>query len=414
MGNKKMFFIMVALFAMPCYRGVSAAVAETVAPLTAQAAVAQAVAANPRLAQRRAEAEARTAIPAQAGTLPDPTLTLEPGRAAMNQFKVGIVQPLPYPGKLDLQREIARHEAEAATLEAGETLLQLTAQVRQAWWQLFYLDRALQTLHHSKDLLRQLVNVAESRYRVGAGLQQDVLRAQLGLSRLLAEEVELVGQRRSAEARLDALLYWPVTTAVILPAEVAETLPELPAEAELQGRAAQRPMLLARQRDIEAARSQRALARTDYRPDFMVGANYEWRNGEPDMQGVMFSMTLPLHTATRQDRAVDQRDAELMAQRLALQQAQMQVAAEVAAAAADYQRSREQARLLKNAVIPQATQTVTSMRVGYQVGKVDFFNLSDAQMMLYDYQTRYWRAVSEAGSAWAQLVAAVGQEVVDE
>ena len=383
-------------------------------PLTVDAAVTLALAANPVLASARARAESRAALPSQAGAWPDPTLTIEPGRAAMNQLKITLNQALPYPGKLKLQQEIAKYDAESADLEAGEVALQLGSQVKQAWWQLFYLDRALVTLHHTKELMRQLASAAESRYRVGEGIMQDVLRAQLELSKLMAVEVDLVGQRRGAEARLNALLYRPATASLVLPAAVAEALPELPSEEELSQLAMSRPMLQARLRGIAAAKSALALAHKDYRPDFMVGANYERREGEADMKSVMFTMTLPLHTATRQDKAVDQRGAELMAQGFAQQEAETQVTTEVALALADYRRAREQARLLKMAVIPQATQTVTSMRMGYQVGKVDFFNLSDAQSTLYDYETRYWQAFSEAQRALAQLEAAVGQEVVHE
>lgn len=383
-------------------------------PLTVDAAIARALAANPVLASARARAESRAALPSQAGTLPDPTLTIEPGRAAMNQLKISLNQALPYPGKLKLQQEIAKYDAEAADLEAREAVLQLGSQVKQAWWQLFYIDRALVTVHHTKELLRQLASAAESRYRVGEGVMQDVLRAQLELSKLMAAEVDLAGQRRGAEARFNTLLYRPVATPLVLPAAVTESLPELPSEEELSRLAMSRPMLLARLRGLEAAKSTLALAHKDYRPDLMVGASYERREGEADMKSVMFTLTLPLHTAARQDKAVDQRRAELMAQRFAQQEAEAQVAAEVAVALADYRRAHEQAQLLKMAIIPQANQTVTSMRMGYQVGKVDFFNLSDAQSTLYDYETRYWQAFSEAQRALAQLEAAVGQEVVHE
>ncbi|MBI3772742.1 MAG: TolC family protein [Gammaproteobacteria bacterium] len=382
--------------------------------LSLQEALATALAGNPGLAQRRAETEARAAIPLQSGTLPDPSLTLEPGRAAMTQFRLGITQELPYPGKLKLQRSIAQQEAEASSLETGGAVLRLTAEVKQAWWRLFYLDRALSTVRRNQTVMRQLVEVAQTRYRVGQGLQQDVLLAEVELAKLLSMEAELEGQRRGAEARLNTLMYWPVAKAITLPMEVSELLPELPAEKELLDRAATRPEVLVRQRNIEAATNSLALARKDYRPDFMVGANYEWREGEADMKSVMLTMTLPIHTASRQDKAVDQRSAELMAQRFALQETEAQVAVEVATALADYQRARRQVVLLKTGVIPQANLSVVSMLAGYQVGKVDFLNLAQARVTLYEYETRYWQALSEARMALAQLDAAVGQEVVHE
>ena len=54
------------------------------------------------------------------------------------------------------------------------------------------------------------------------------------------------------------------------------------------------------------------------------------------------------------------------------------------------------------------------MLSGYQVNKVDFLNLIQSQITLYDYETRYWKSFSEAGQALARLTAAVGEEVTDE
>jgi len=409
-ARRRCCFLAVTLFAAT---GTAAAEPFT-EPLTLEAAVAQALATNPGVARSRAQAEARAAIPSQAGALPDPWLSIEPGRAAMDQLTLGIRQELPYPGKRDLRRDVARHEAEAAAQEAGEAELRMAAEVKQAWWRLFSLDRALETVRRTQEIMRQLVNVAETRYRVGSSVQQDVLRAQLGVSTLLAEEIELTGQRRAAEAGLNTLLYRPATMPVMLPATVSEVLPDILSEENLVQRAAARPLLVAQQRRIEAASSELELARKDYRPDFSLGAEYEMREGEEDMRSVMLEMSLPLRSGSRQDHGVDQRGAELLEQRYALEDAQNQVTAEIAAARADYLRSREQAQLLKDGIIPQATQTVASMLAGYQVGKLDFFNLSDTQIMLFGYETRYWQIFSEAHAALARLAAAVGQEAVYE
>ena len=54
------------------------------------------------------------------------------------------------------------------------------------------------------------------------------------------------------------------------------------------------------------------------------------------------------------------------------------------------------------------------MLSGYQVNKVDFLNLVQAQITLYNYETRYWKSFSEANQALARLGAAVSEEVVHE
>ncbi|HHL45230.1 MAG TPA: transporter, partial [Gammaproteobacteria bacterium] len=97
-----------------------------------------------------------------------------------------------------------------------------------------------------------------------------------------------------------------------------------------------------------------------------------------------------------------------------LHQQQLQVAAEIGRALSDYRRSAEQAVLFKSGIIPQASQTVASMLAGYQVNKVDFLNLVRSQITLYNYETQYWKALSESRQALARLVSAVGEEDIYE
>ena len=87
---------------------------------------------------------------------------------------------------------------------------------------------------------------------------------------------------------------------------------------------------------------------------------------------------------------------------------------EIATALADLAKARERIVLFKTGIIPQATQTVDSMRAAYLVNKVDFLNLVRAEITLYDYETQYWKAVSEAQQAAATLAAAVGEETIDD
>ncbi|MGD2056297.1 MAG: TolC family protein [Gammaproteobacteria bacterium] len=394
-------------------------------------AVTEAVAGNPGLAEMQARAEAMAAIPSQAGSLPDPMLsfsalnfptdTFSRDQEPMTQLLIGIEQSLPFPGELALKEQAAQFDADAADSNVDESRLRLVHKVRQTWWQIFYLDRALEIVSRNRDLLRQFVEIAQTRYKVGEGLQQEVLLAQVELSRLFDRRIELEGLRRQQAARLNALLDRPAGTPVILPPQVEESLAAILPEAQLYARAeAERPLLEQRRREVEAARSRREVARRDRYPDFSLGAAYGFRQGEnadgssrPDFATLRLGMSLPLYAARKQDKAVDQRTSELLQKQYALQDEWARVQEEIAAALADYRRAGEQVQLFRTGIIPQARQSVASMLSGYQVNKVDFLNLVRSQITLYDYETRYWKSFSEANQALARLAAAVGGEVVE-
>jgi cobalt-zinc-cadmium efflux system outer membrane protein len=266
------------------------------------------------------------------------------------------------------------------------------------------------------------VQIAQTKYKVGEGLQQEVLLAQVELSRLFDRQIELQGLRRQQLARLNALLNRPVNTPVALPGQLAEDLVGVLPEPQLISRAeASRPLLVQRRQEVEAARTRRDFARRDRYPDFKLGAAYGFRDGQnpngssrADFASFRLGISLPLYAGRKQDKAVDQRASELMQRQFALQDEIGKVQAEIYAALADYQRASEQVQLYKTGIIPQARQSVASMLSGYQVNKVDFLNLVRAQITLYSYETQYWKSFSEANQALARLTAAVGEEVSDE
>jgi cobalt-zinc-cadmium efflux system outer membrane protein len=406
---------------------------ESDSPLSLEEALSTAIQGNPGLAEMQARAKAMAAIPSQAGSLADPMVsftalnfpvdTFSRDQEPMTQLQFGIEQALPFPGKLGLKERAAEFDADAASSNVDEARLRLIHNVKQTWWQTFYLDRALETVSRNQGLLRQFVEIARTKYSVGEGLQQEVLLAQVELSKMLDRKLQLQGLRREQAARLNALLDRSAGTPVVLPVQVNEALPGLKPEATLYAHAEDAsPLLEWRRQEVEAARMRRDFAERDRYPDFSLGAAYGFRQGEnadgssrPDFASLRLGMSLPLYAGGKQNKAVDQRTSELLQKQYALQDEWNKVQAEIAAAVADYQRASEQVQLFRTGILPQARQTVASMLSGYQVDKVDFLNLVRSQVTLYDYETQYWKSFSEARQALARLAAAVGGgEVSDE
>lgn len=402
-------------------------------PLTLNSAVALALSHNPGLAALEAQADALKVMPSQAGALPDamlslnamnlPTDTFSLDQEPMTQLQIGVSQSFPFPGKRKLRRAAAEDEAQAGDARTAEQRSALQGAVRSAWWQVFALDRALEIVEQNKTLMRNFVKIAETKYSVGQGLQQDVLLAQLELSRLLDREAQLAGRRRGAQANLNALLDRPPNVAVILagtPPNVV--LPELPPEGELLNQGLRTRDLLNVHRELlEAADRRLALAKRDTYPDFRLGAGYAFRQGRDALRGdradffsVMLSVNLPLYAGSKQNKAIDQRRHERTQRQYALEGVLRSIQAEIARHLAEYDAARAQVSILDTAIIPQARQTVASMLAGYQVNKVDFLNVVNGQLTLYNAQINYWEALSKAKRSLAGVAAAVGTEALYE
>jgi len=399
-------------------------------PLHLRDALDRALATNQGLAELRLHAESLGAVPSQVGALPDPVLglnalnlptdTFNLDQEPMTQMQVSLSQAFPFPGKRGLQRAAAEYEASAATKQVLDKRLQVAAGVRAAWWQLVYLDRAIEIVEQNQALMRDFIQIAQTKYKVGKGLQQDVLLAQLELSRLLNRRIPLRAMRGASQADLNALMDRAPNQPVRLPPVSASDihLPELPPESELlQGAVAARPLLAVERERTAAARARLELAKKAYYPDFKLGAAYGFRDAAdasgrnlPDLATFRLSINLPIYSGSKQSKAIEQRSSDYFRRKHALNETLRSVQADIARNYAYYQASRDQVSLYGTAIIPQARQTVAAMLSAYQVNQVDFLNVLNAQIMLYDARISYWEALSDAKQFLARLAASAGAE----
>jgi len=386
---------------------------------------------NPALAASSKQAEAMATMPSQVGSLPDPKVSFyamnfpvdsfSSKQENMTQLQLGFSQAFPFPGKLGLKSEATEHMAAAALQNTQEFRLVLLRNTRIHWWNLAYLDKALSIIRRNQSLLRNLVKIAETKYKTGKGLQQDVLLAQLELSKLLERELRLKGARERQRATLNALLGRAANTVITIPSQEkfeVENSIQIDASKLKNWARSHRPMLLAMGMKVDASDSMLALAKKGYYPDFNVGAAYGFRQGinpankqaRPDFASIMLSMSIPLYGASKQDKAVDQRMAEKARAQFSRQDIANKVDADIDSAVSDVRIAREQVVLFQTGILPQARLTTSSMLAGYQVNKVDFLNLVRAQLNEFNTDIQYWHQVSALHQAEATLAAAAGKE----
>ena len=408
--------------------------------------VRQALAANPEVRAAEERLKAARAAVAPAGALPDPMLSAgvtnfslsQPGFGDFMTMKmVGIGQTLPYPGKLSLRRRAAEWQAAAAEAGLEGARLVVAQQVQDAWYELAFIDRALDIVRRNETLAGTLVRVAEARYTVGTAAQQDALRARVEATRLGEDASALIERRRAVLARLNAALDRPTDTPVENPAVparlaaaavaesphrirfAAQTLgaraadSPLPDVAVLERMAAESsPELRGRDALITAQAARVELAGKAALPDFGVSISYGQRDGRSDMVSAMVSVPIPIHKGQKQDQELTEARARLSALEAERRSGVNEINARIAELVSAIERDRAQLALLKAAVIPQARATLTSLTASYQVGKVDFSAVLDNQATVFNAETEYFRLLSDFARNVAQLERTVGGEVI--
>lgn len=384
---------------------------------------------NPNLAKIQARYNALSQIPDQRGSLADPMLMLNAmnvptdsfdfDQEAMTQMQVGISQAIPFPGKLSLRKKASEYDARAQGHLVNEAKQQIIWHVKHTWWQIFFIDRSLDVIKTNQDLFRQFIDVAKKKYEVGKGLQQDVLLAQLELSKLLDKDIQLKALRRNEVIKLNILMDVSPLNKVTLPLKVKEIVPVPKGEKELYKIAkSTRPILFEKKERIAASETRLDLAEQGFFPDFKVDVMYGHRQGKnPAMMGggdrsdflsAKLGVSIPLYAASKQSKEVQQREQEVIESKYSMQDEHNRVYQEISISLTNYNQAKEQYLLYKSGIIPQAEQTVSSMLSGYQVNKVDFLNLIRSQITLFNYEVQYWKAFTDTKKANARLVAAIG------
>ena len=389
----------------------------------------------------RARAEA-------AGAFPDPQLAAGLTNAlvsdplssedemTMRMIELGVM--FPYPGKLDLEQESARWMLSAAEAERRAVELRVVADVKRAYYEIWFLDRALEVVRTNEELLSDFVTVTATRYGVGTGGQPDVLKAQVERTRMGDELLDLGRRRTAAVAELNALLDRPSRTPVSspsLPADVERAAVPLPGAeipftaialsetadrggpipdlATLQRAAEQsNPRLRALAARIEAGRAAARLAALAAFPDFDLMVGYGQRSGREDMASVSVSVQLPLFKARKQDALAQAADADvaaLEAERVALVN---EVRSDVAGLQAALLRTRDRVALMREGVLPQARASLESASAGYRVASVDFLTLVDNQATLFRHELDYFDLLAGFARDLAALEQVVGTEVL--
>jgi outer membrane protein TolC len=225
---------------------------------------------------------------------------------------VTVSEQFPYPGKLKLRGQIASKEVDAAQADYEAVRRRVEAEVKAAYYDYFYFDRAIQTTNRNKELLEKLSKIAEARYRVGKAMQADVLRSQVEISLLIEKLTMLEQQRAAAQARINVYLVRspesPLPPAAdVEPATMRYSLDELYTLA-----AANDTSVLRNQRMVERGRLSVAQAQKEYRPDLGVSYTYQQRSAQQDMNGVTFSVNIPVFYRNKQRQGVAEASEDLI------------------------------------------------------------------------------------------------------
>ncbi|MFW6164323.1 MAG: TolC family protein, partial [Planctomycetota bacterium] len=338
-------------------------------------------------------------------------------RVGPQRHRVMVKQMFPWFGTLRLRGEVAEAEAEAAYERLEAARLALDFRVKDAWYELYYLARAVDVTRETVELLEYVESVARSLYRVKKAEYADVIRVQVELDKTRDRLRTLEDRRRPATARLNAALDRAPDAPVPWPEAVSrETLAD---EAQvLDWMAEANPDLRAIAAQVDRHRVAVDLARKDYYPDLGVGLTWVQTDSAimstPDSSKdpliAELSLTLPLW---RGKYAAAEREARarLRGARRSLAERRNALTAAIEMALYGLRDANRRVALYTTTLLPRAEQSLKATQTAYTAAKASLTDLIDAERVLLDFRLARERAVADHAQRLAELEKLVGRRL---
>ncbi len=350
-----------------------------------------------------------------ANTLPDPKLrvgainvpvdSFDFRQEQMTQMKVGIQQSFPAGDTLELQQQRSQSLSRASLSMADDTRLQVLRDVREAFFNLYYELAAHQIINETRKLFSDLVTITESIYAAGRVSQQDVVLANLELSRLDDRTTKIQANEEGYRA---TLAQWIGEIAWGDIHKAFPSLPDLPATVDLNQVIPRHPMILSESAKIEASKRATDVARQDYKPGWSATLDYGFRSGSnpdgssrPDFATALVSLDIPLFTDDRQDRTVASNEQKTAAARHSKDDKLRILKRFYEKNEALWLRLGERELIYKNNLLKSARNNSVTALTAYQSGVSEFNTLMRAEITeldvrLEDLRVRVDRVIAQS------------------
>lgn len=304
-------------------------------PLLLQRAVAIAQQQDPWLTGSQYKEQAIQAQSIAKGTLPDPVMSLgfanlpvddfDFNTDNMTQFKVGVSQVFPRGDSRAIERQQLAAMGAQQPYMRDDRRARVAVTVTELWLEHYRSAEAIRLIEQDRSLFEHLVDVAQSSYTSGIGKsrQQDLVRAQLELTRLEDRLTVLQLSQNVAHSQLSEWLVGDIAAIF----KLDDQFPTLNLAVDIDVKRGASPPLLALllahpkikslDQKIVASSSNVQIAKQKYQPQWGLNASYGYRDDDPfgndrsDFFSVGVSFDMPLFTGNRQDKQVQSAFSEV-------------------------------------------------------------------------------------------------------
>ena len=300
------------------------------------------------------------------------------------QLRFGVSQSFPRGKTLAFKEKQTKWASHTEYQRASDEVLKSIQSAREHFFNLYYQISAQETLEESRQYFTQLVDIANSYYKVGRVNQQDILRAQLELSRLDDRVIELKTKEDLVRAELskwlDERAFEPVENDY-------PTLPPLASLQEIIDSLINHQSIQAEDAMVSFFNVGVEIAHEQYKPGWNINVEYRKRFGDnidgtnrEDQVAAMVKVDLPIFTNKRQDRRLAASQHQVSAAKLVRSDKLQSLRRAVLRDYANWERLSERSKLYETRLVPEANANARASLIAYQSGITEFTTLAQARI----------------------------------
>ena len=380
------------------------------------------MAANNRYQAMRHEAKAAGALPdpqinLSAMDLPRKTLSLT--EMEMSGISVGLSQTIPWPGMLSAKSKVAKLTAEVEASDAKSMRNSLVREIKHYYYEYSYWTFAENVVNDNIKLSEDIIDYIETRYGTGAASLEEVVSARLNKSEMISYRFHYLEQKRAASYMIKQLVNDTTWADTALTPFMTFNIDSVSTD---QPDYSANPKMVGATTAFEAARAKHSLAKSEYWPEMMIGADYLIRKydtsqmaagimfpGE-DMWSFHFGFTVPLWFFAKQKKMTTAANYEIEAARYEQQAVDIELKQSIRDTQVMLKSLLDRTRHFQKSIIPLTEAAYNSAHVAYEVGQIDFQSLLEDQIEVYESKLEHLELVKEYHQTKAYLDELIGKE----
>jgi outer membrane protein TolC len=372
---------------------------------------------NPQIQAAKQEWQSMRQMPTQVAALPDPMVAVQqvnvgsprPFAGFSNSdfayIGLGVSQDFPYPGKLKLRRELASKDAEVTEEKIEVIRRAVLTDLKMAYFRIAFLAKQNSILADDRELLRQMEQAAEVKYRSGMGNQQEVLQAQLEQTKLLREVTANRLETGKLQAELKRLLGRAQTSPDVMADEMSESAIARSYDELASAALANNPQIAAAQRTVDRQNVAIEIAKKDFYPDF--NAQFMWQRTDPSQYRAYYQFTfgarIPIYRKKKLQPELAQAEIDKSRAKTELEAQSQEVSSTLRQEYVAAEKSAELVKIYRDGLLPQAKAELQAGFAAYESNRQDFQALLASFLDVLKLDEEYWQTLSEHETALGQI-----------